>query len=366
MSRPPLGLAVSDAFTPEFLFAAALLAASDLDDFLDMPVHYLDGCLVFSRRSTPYSPRSMLFDIFAQMSDTDVLTTAQKIIDLGEPADPVEQEICFFLLNSLTSFAEISRPEPYVEFALAQLDSPDISQHLAATLLLCLSCVDAPEEAYPRMTALALKYVGSDSLVLRHSALKLLSQNSDAATWGVEFCCGLIDVLFPLAAAAWHPHFLPLFGALIGSAFPPIVGRTDEMFDELWRHCFLSDGDDSDDFTELLESVVNSVPLDSPVFEGALSCLGNWFLDTSTSDLPESVVLQMSLVIADRFPIVPPVFFNVIRFWASQRDPGAALIEPLSQMCILLIRSYPRVDLRNSFALMVGICQGPLPMRSYR
>jgi hypothetical protein len=351
-------ISVSDAFTPEFLFAAALLAPTDLDDFVDMPVHYLDGCLVFSRKSMPYSPRSTLLDIFAQMSDEDLVRTAQNIVDLGAPTDPAAQEICLFLMNSLTSLVETSMPEPYVEFALAQLDSGDISPQLAATLLLCLSCVDAPEDAYPRWTALALKYVGSDFLVVRHSALKLLSQNSDPTTWGVEFCCGLIDVLFPLAAEAWHSHLLPLFGALVSSAFPPIVRRADEMFDELWRHWLLSDGDDSVDFTDLLSSVLKNVPLDSPRLEAAALFFGNWFLDTSTSDLPESVVLEMSLVIAGCFPIVPPVFFNALHFWGSQRDPGAAaLVEPLSEMCILLIRSYPRLDVGISSVLMLEICK---------
>jgi hypothetical protein len=342
------------------LFAAARLTPVELGEFQDVPVRYMDCCLLFSRERISHCPRSALLQIFQRMSREEIDGIAQRIEDLKCPSEPADQESLFFLMNCIALTGAHPLPEPYSSFAESLLSS-DIDSVLAATLLMSLSSVtNAKKEQRLHFSAIACRYMECDSVVLRHSAVDLCCRNFDVATLDATFIWEVTIRVVQLVSSAWHPHLLLILTDLL--RFPFFLFRSHEpssfdptptiieWFNEwLWPAWWSCDEDDSSAYLALLGVFLRLLP-DEVVCEVA-SFLGDWFCKPE-SRLRSKVVMSVALVVAGRLLTFPHVFVSVIPFCIQQCEQDSTWIALASEMCALLVQSPTCVQVPEVFALL--------------
>jgi hypothetical protein len=329
------------------LCAAARLTALELEEFQEVPVRYMDCCLLFSRERIPHCPRSSLLQIFQRMSRNEIDAMAERIEELGFPSEPADQEMLFFLMNCIALTGAHSLPELYTSFAESQLSS-EIDPVLAATLLVCLSGVNAKKDRRPHFSAIACRYIECDSVVVRHSAVELCCRNFEITTLDVNFIWEVTTRVVQLVISDWHPHLLPILTNLL--RFPFFLFRSDEdetsSFDPtptiidwfnqwVWPAWWFSDEDDSSAYLALLDVFLRLLP-EEVVYEVA-SFLGSWFCNLEPL-LPFGNVMSVALMVAGRLHVFPPVFFNVLPFCMDQCESDNAWIAPASEMWALLVQ----------------------------
>jgi hypothetical protein len=325
------------------LFAAARLSSDDLAEFQNVPVRYMDCCLLFSQEKISHSPRTALLQIAQSMSCEEVVATAQRIEELEFLSEPADLEILFFLMHCIALTGKHPLPERYICTAEVLL-SFDPHPVLAATLLMCLSGVDAKKERRLRFLATAWRYIESGPMVVQHSALMLCCRNFDIVIWEVDFVWELTSRVFPLVTDNGHPQLLPILINLLrflsdaASSLDPTPTMIDWFNEWAWPVWWNSEREDSSAYIGVLEVFLRLLP--EQVVWNVASFLGQWFCTPDTT-LPLGDVMSVALMVARNSPDFPEEFFNVLPFCMKLLDVDNAWIAPASEMCALLVQ-YPR------------------------
>jgi hypothetical protein len=355
---------ISRGFDARVLFAAARLRRSELDELEQLPGVYLDCCLAFCPQRIQNCPRCTLLGIFQGMSPEERGTAAQRIAEADIGSDPADLEIFFFLMSCLVSHSESPLCEAFVVTAVGQLSSGLADSALLAALLTSLTCLhDLNEEEEeilrPQFLELACNHMNSDSLVVRHAALKLLWQNLGPGFLDADNACQLLVLVVDLVQRAWHPHLAPILTALLAFPLLPSLDPAQEIFGCVWTAWYSSEGADPDAFIALLAACLGVLPDESSVACEAALTLGNWF-DQPDDTLPSRHVLDVAIVFAAKLTVFPHEFFNVLVFCEKRLDDDPELIGPFTDLCALLVQSRTCLEVAGSCALMLDTCRALL------
>jgi hypothetical protein len=325
---------VSRGLDPGVLFLTARLTAVELEEFYGLPVRYLDCCLAFSRERVSHCPRSALVQIFDAMAPDEVAATAQQIEASASPSDQADLEIRFFVMNCIALSRKYPLPETFITAAIILLSS-EIDCALAATLLVCLSGVDAKKQRRSEFAAIAYHYLQSDSAAVRHSALKLCCQNFQVEMLEAGFVCDVMNVVIEFVENHWHPHLLPILANLLEFPFPEHLDPAPAIIDWfnrwVWPTWWFSEGQGPYPCMDLLDLVLRLLP--PVVVYDVASFLGKWF-DKPDDTLPHLDVMNVALMSARSLPVFPHEFCAVIPFCQEHLRHDNAWIAPFSQMCV--------------------------------
>jgi hypothetical protein len=355
----------------EFFVGAARLTAVDLEEFEASPLIYLESCLLCQRNATESSPRSILCEIFAELAPEVVTSLGEALLAIAEGLDvDAEREPVVFLLDSIPSTIEYPDTETMVGLAQLRLASepPD---PVAATLLLFLSHHSDPDVD---VSELALSYMGSNSIVVRHAAFELFQLRTDFSAFLrpptealAENSRNVTTALFSLALESWHGHLLPLFRTLANLNPAVFVENALDV-----AHCLLqislnAENEDERDVIQLIHLVLDIFPKDSLVFAECTSILSEG-LQSTTVDHTCSILLQWAIIIAAKSTHFPVEFVWLLSSCCKHMIEGS---EPLrievTEFCVFAIQSSNFLQVTGARDSVISMCRSfflPQPVES--
>jgi hypothetical protein len=344
---------VSETIRPDVLFGAAKLTATDVDDFTNLPTHYLDACLTFGSKRVPCSPRCTLIELIGAIGLADLKRIQDEILRVRHELDYIDLEASFFLMYCLAYSAKTSLPEIYLTSARDMLRSDSPPAFLAATLLMCLSSDERNSPFQQESLQLANLYTASDAIVTLHAAVKLFWPNIERSLLNDVLIMKLIELLLNLAENSWHTHLLPMFSYLVTLESASLHQEAEPLFIALWTRWCEAEPENASDFIIILHSLFEHVPKESGVTYQAACILGNWLVDLPEGRSP-SEVMDLAIMIVRRLDNLPPEFINVLSF-CHNRLYGL-LLEPFSEICTLLIQYFPDFQDGICSAMIHDIC----------
>jgi hypothetical protein len=129
-------------------------------------------------------------------------------------------------MNCIALSRNYPLPETFITAAIMLLSS-DIDRALAATLLGCFSGLHAKKQRRSEFSAIACHYLQCDSAAVRHSALKLSSQNYQIEMLKAGFVCEAMNAVIELvkitAIHTWYPFWTISLNFLFPSPLIPLL-----------------------------------------------------------------------------------------------------------------------------------------------